>query len=96
MPADRKLVSWLHRSLLRPVLGDMIEVLCYEYIWDKASSITESQIKSLASNISEEVSKDGVMAHFLRDHRRAPPSAEHGSRLYPYRCESFDHLNSLH
>ena len=85
LPADRKLVSWLHQSLLRPVLGDMMEALCYEYIWDQAARITDTQIRSLASDTSEDVSGDGVMAHFLRDHRRAPPSAEHGSRLYPYR-----------
>ena len=85
--ADRKLVSWLHRSLLSPVLGAMIEALCYEYIWDKATNITDSQIKSLASDNAAryDVNEDGVMYHFLRDHRRAPPSVEHGSRLYPYR-----------
>ena len=70
------------------MLGDMIEALCYEYIWDKAANITDSQIKSLASNNpakEDDVNEDGVMYHFLRDHRRAPPSSEHGSRLYPYR-----------
>ena len=84
---DRKLVSWLHRSLLRPALAEMIEALCYEYIWNRAASITESQIKSLKKNNTTltDANENGVLSHFLRDHRRAPPGAEHGSRLYPYK-----------
>ena len=45
--SDKKLVSWFHHKLLRPVIGDLIESCCYNYIWTLANTITDSQIKSL-------------------------------------------------
>ena len=46
--SDQRLVAWLHRRLLRPVLAHVAERCCYSFIWGLAATITESQLRPLA------------------------------------------------
>ena len=45
--ADKRLVSWLVRKVIRPVVGQMVEQSCYQYLWNFATTITDSQLKPL-------------------------------------------------
>ena len=46
-PKDKKIVSWLHKQLLLPTIGELIELCIYKYLWEFASTITDSQLRPL-------------------------------------------------
>ena len=46
-PKDKKIVSWLHKQLLMPTIGELIELCIYKYLWELASTITDTQLRPL-------------------------------------------------
>ena len=46
-PKDKKIASWLHKQLLIPTIGELIELCIYKYLWEFASTITDSQLRPL-------------------------------------------------
>ena len=46
-PKDKKIASWLHKQLLIPTIGELIELSIYKYLWEFASTITDSQLRPL-------------------------------------------------
>ena len=46
-PKDKKIASWLHKELLIPTIGELIELCIYKYLWEFASTITDSQLRPL-------------------------------------------------
>lgn len=46
-PKDKKIVSWLHKQLLMPTVGELIELCIYKYLWELASTITDTQLRPL-------------------------------------------------
>ena len=71
------------RRVIRPVLAELVEQICHQYIWRFAATITDTQLKPLSRLFGQD--EDSLLIHFLRDHRRAPPNTEQGTRLYPYK-----------
>ena len=46
-PKDKKIASWLHKQLLIPTIGELIELSIYKYLWEFASTITDTQLRPL-------------------------------------------------
>ena len=46
-PKDKKIVSWLHKRLLIPTIGELIELYIYKYLWEFANTITDTQLRPL-------------------------------------------------